>query len=142
MDPKRLVIGSVVGMIMLNLMGFLLWEVTLGDYMRSHSAGFVGLEREMPIVWALLLGTLLWGALLTMILDWTGSASTAAGARTAAMAGVLLVGGIDFIYFAFYDGMDLVGVVADVCLSALQFAVTGALIALAVAKLGGSPAAG
>jgi len=140
MDPKRLIIGSVVGTIVLNVTGFLVWGMLLADFFAAHQTT-PGLEREVPIWWAVVVGGLLWSALITTILDSTDTKGMLDSFKCAAVVGLMVVGGMDLlVLYGIFDFSDLVGLVADIGLSALQFGLAGVAIA-AVGGMGGDAAA-
>jgi hypothetical protein len=134
MDPKRIGIGALIGTVVFNVTGFLVWGMLLLDFFTAHAGSAVGLEKDPPTWWAVVLGGLLFGALLTMILDWSGSSSLGDAAMTSAIVGLLFVGGMDFLYFGLFNIFDLAGTVADTVLSALQWALTGVAIAAATGR--------
>jgi hypothetical protein len=88
----------------------------------------------MPIWWAVVASGLLFGAMLTMILDWSGSSSLGEAAKTSAIVGLLFVGGIDLLQYGLFNIFDLVAALADTVLSPIQWALTGVAIAAATGK--------
>lgn len=137
MDPKRLVTGGVVGGVVMFAIGYLFWTVLFAGFFDAHAGSAVGAARDAPIWWAAVLGTVLLATLLTLALDWSGASSIADGFKTGAIVGLLVWGGVDLIFYGYFNLNDLVGALADPALEVIRFGVTGALLTAMFAR-GGS----
>jgi hypothetical protein len=137
MNNKRLAIGAVVGTIVLYLLGMLFWEVLFADFFEANSGSASGVEREMPILWALIVGTLLYAVLLTLTLESAGaSKSLAGGLKTGVVVGALLWGTADFTLYGLTNLSTLTGTIADTVLEGIRGGVAGAVIAIVLGKVG------
>lgn len=137
MDIKRLGIGSIVGTIVLNLLGMLIWGNLFTEFFDANSGSASGLDREAPIIWAVLLGTLFYAALLTLALEARGaSTSMIDGLKVGVVVGALLWGTADFIFFGFTNVSTLTGSIADILLEGVRGGIAGGVIAFVLSKVG------
>ena len=90
MDAKKWLTGTVVGGIVLWLLGMLIWQVLFSDFFTANAGGATDLVREAPIYWAGIVGTLAISALVTTALGWDGSLSLSGGFKVGATVGFLL----------------------------------------------------
>jgi glycerol uptake facilitator-like aquaporin len=136
MNVKRLAIGSIVGAIILYVLGILFWEYLFADFFQANGGGAVGVTRPEMIMWALIVGTLLYGVLLTLTLEWRGSKSVVGGLITGAIVGALLWGTGDFTHYAINTMNNLAATIADTALEGVRGGVTGAIVAFVLSKVG------
>ena len=136
MNVKRLAIGSVVGAIILYLLGMLFWIYLFADFFNANGGGAVGVNRPEMITWSLILATLLYGALITLALDWRGSKSVVGGLITGAIVGALLWGTSDFTHYAINTMNNLAATIADTALEGVRGGITGAIVAFVLSKVG------
>lgn len=137
MNIKRLSIGSVVGAVTLYLLGMLIWQVLFADFFEANSGSAVGVDRDTPIVWAIIVGTLCYAVLLTLSLESSGaSKSLVDGLKVGAVMGALLWGTADFILFGFTNLSTLTGAVADTLLEGVRGGIAGGVIAVVLGKVG------
>ena len=136
MNVKRLAIGSIVGAIILYLLGQLFWVYLFADFFNANGGGAVGVTRPEMIMWSLILGTLLYGALVTLALEWRGSKSVVGGLITGAIVGALLWGTSDFTHYAINTMNNLSATIADTVLEGVRGGITGAIVAFVLSKVG------
>ena len=141
MDIKRISIGTLVGLIVLYALGFVFWEMLFADFFAANSGTATGVDREAPILWALILGTLLYAELITLGLESRGATSLADGAMVGAVVGFLVWGTADLIIFSLTNLGTLTSTIADIVLEAVRGGIAGAVIALVLSKLGSGQAA-
>ena len=141
MDPKRLVTGTVVGGIVMTAIGYLFWTVLFASFFEAHAGSATGVNRDAPVWWAIIVGTCLLAALLTIALDWSGASSPVDAFKTGAIVGLCLWGGVDLIFYGSFNWSDLVGTFADPALEVIRFGVTGVVINMVGAAMGGGSAA-
>ena len=137
MNIKRLSIGSAVGAIALFLLGMLIWQVLFVDFFDANSGSATGVDREAPIMWAVVLGTLFYAVLLTLALESrAASKSLVDGLVVGMVVGALLWGTADFVLYGFTNLNTLTGAVADTVLEGIRGGIGGAIIAAVLGKLG------
>ena len=100
MDIKRISIGTLVGLVVLYALGYLFWGMLFVDFFAANEGSATGVERESPILWAMILGTLMYAELVTLALESRGgNLSLVDGAKVGAVVGLLLWGTADFVLF-------------------------------------------
>ena len=142
LDIKRLGIGTLVGLVVLYALGWLFWVMLFTDFFAANRGSATGVYREAPVLWALILGTLLYAKLVTMtLLSRGGNLSLIDGAKAGAVVGLLLWGTADFVLFGLTNLNTLTGTIADTLLEAVRGGVAGAIIALVLSKVGSGQSA-
>ena len=137
MNIKRLGIGSVVGAITLYLLGMLIWQILFADFFEANSGSAVGVDREAPIVWAVIVGTLFYAVLLTLSLESSNvSKSLVGGLKVGVVMGALLWGTADFVLYGLTNLSTLTGAVADTLLEGIRGGIAGGVIAAVLSKVG------
>ena len=137
MNIKRLGIGSVVGAITLYLLGQLIFIILFADFFEANSGSAVGVDREAPIVWALMIGTLFYAVLLTLSLESSSaSKSLVEGLKVGAIMGALLWGTADFVLYGLTNLNTLTGTIADTVLEGIRGGIAGGVIAAVLNKVG------
>jgi len=135
MDTKRFLIGTIVGGIVLFVMGYVLFELLLGSVMDSNMVDIPGLHREVPVYWALVLSCFVYAALICYAMGRRGATGLAAGAKVGAVVGLLLWLTADLMTFAFMNSMTQSMLVIDPLLGLVHAAIAGAVIGLVDGKL-------
>jgi hypothetical protein len=136
MNIKRLVIGTVVGTIVLYLLGMLIWQMLFADFFDAQSGSAMGVDREAPVIWAIVLGSACYALLVSLGLEASGKKSIGGGLLVGAIVGGLLWGTADFVLYGITNLSTLTGAVADAVLEAVRGAITGAVVALVLDKVG------
>jgi hypothetical protein len=137
MNIKRLGIGSVVGAITLYLLGQLIWVNLFADFFAANSGSAVGVARDTPIVWAIMIGSLFYAVLLTLALESRStSKSIVGGLITGAVVGALLWGTPDFIQYGASNLDNLMATIADVLLEGVRGGIAGGVVAAVLNKVG------
>ena len=133
MTAKRLAIGTIVGAAGLSATGYFLFWIALGDFyayaLRSASA--TGVPRESPLAWAVALGALSYGALLTLAIgNRPGSTAIGAGVKVGAVVGFLVWFTADFMLYGVSNVLNLTATLIDPLLEVVPSAVAGGAIAV------------
>lgn len=136
MNIKRLVVGSIVGTIVLYLLGMVFWEMLFADFFEANSGSAVGVDREAPILWAVVVGTLCYAVLVTLGLESRSSKSIVDGVVVGAVVGGLIWGTADLILYGFTNLSNLTGAISDAVLEAVRGGISGGVIALVLGKVG------
>ena len=134
MTTQRCVLGTVVGGIILFVLGYLIYGVAFAEFFRANAGTATGVEREAPNFVALAVGQLLWGGLLALVLGWTRVSTIGAAVKTGAMVGLLMFLGIDLTLYATTNVSTLNAALVDAILGMILFAITAAAIAPVLGK--------
>ncbi len=130
MSSKKFLIGGLAGGVVFFLLGWLLYGMLLMDFMMEHSnssSGAFRAETEM-IWWAMVVGNLALGFLLSYVLNKANVAGAMAGATTGAIVMLLMSTAIDCIMYAQLNLWDTTGMVVDILVSTVMGAIVGAVI--------------
>lgn len=136
MNTKQFVVGIVVATVILFALGYVIWSMLFADFFAANGGGAIGVDRPEQIVWAVVVGTLAYGLLLTLGLKSRSRPdSIAEGVKVGAIVGLLVWGTADFILFGVTDMSNLTATVADTLLEGVRGAISGAGVAVAVGML-------
>jgi hypothetical protein len=135
MDVKRLLTGSVVGGVVITIVGFPLFTIVFGGFFEAQ---MIVAARQPPIYWAAIASSLVYGALITLVIGWAGARTAVEGLKLGALVGALVWLGADLILYGIYEYATLTGALADAILSAVPFGAAGAAVS-AVTTKGGKP---
>jgi uncharacterized membrane protein len=131
MDTKKFLIGTLVGGVAFFFLGYLMYGVALSSFFAAHAGASNGDMKTMEQIvwWALILGNVASGALLTYIFLKLGNISTfGSGASTAAAIGFFMALSMDLIRFATSNSLDLTASLADVAVETFMGAIAGGII--------------
>jgi hypothetical protein len=131
---QRLVLGTLVGGVVLTLLGYLVYGVVFADFFAANAGSATGVPREPFNFVALVAGQLAWGAVLTLILTWGSVASVGQAVKVAAVTGLLFMLGIDLTMYGTTNVQNLTATFADAILASVLFAVAGGAIAAVAAR--------
>jgi hypothetical protein len=63
-DTKRFLAGTVVGGIVLYVVGYLIFTIAFGGFYAANAGTATGVDRPSELVWAVLLGSFAYAALI------------------------------------------------------------------------------
>ena len=133
MDMKRIVIGTIVGSIVLYIVGYAIFSVAVADFYAAN-AGIPGVFKDPNLQWALAIGNLPMAALITLCIS-TRAQTIGAGLATGALIGFLVWFHADFSLYGFTNLFNLTITIIDPLLSAIPSACAGAVIAAVLARM-------
>jgi hypothetical protein len=137
MNMKRLSIGSLTGLVVMYILGVVFWEMLFADFFAGNSGSATGVPRDAPILWSVVLGTLLYAEMVTLAIEGrAGTVSIGDGLKVGAVVGLLLWGTVDFVFYGYFNLNTLTGVIADIVLEGVRGGIAGAVIAGVLAKVG------
>jgi hypothetical protein len=139
MNSKGSVAAVLVGAIVVYAVGWALFDTIFASFYAANAGSATGVTREPRILWAALVGSLAYAALITYAMKrGAGAVSLAGGAQIGAIVGFLLWATVDF---SFYGGMNLNNLTTTVVDPMLEFVrggISGAVIALVLGKMSAS----
>ena len=131
MNTKKFFIGTLVGGIVFFFLGYLIYGMVLSGFFTRHSAAAPGSMKQMSdiIWWALILGNLASGALLSYIFLKLGNISSfGSGASTGAAIGLFVALSMDLIRYAVENSFDMTAMIVDVLVGVVMYAIAGGVI--------------
>jgi hypothetical protein len=138
MTAKQLATGTMVGAASLSATGYLMFWMALGNFYAYalNSGSATGVPRESPLVWAVALGALSYGALLTLATgNRLGSPTVGAGVKVGAVVGFLVWFTADFMLYGISNVLNLTSTLIDPLLEVVPSAVAGGAIAVVLRNL-------
>ncbi len=132
MGDNKIIFAGLAGAVTLFLLGWLIYGMLLMDFMAANAGSATGVmktDEEMSLLW-IFIGNLASGFLLAVIFGKYGNIKTAmGGAMAGALIGLLMAIGFDSIMYGTTHIMNMTGMGVDVVVTAVMFAITGAVVA-------------
>ena len=130
MNTNKFIVGGIIGGIAFFLLGWLVWGMLLKDFMAANvgSAGNVMKADADVTWWALIVGNIFSGLLVSYVLGKAGAKGAGAGAGIGAVLGLLLAGGFDFVMLGVSNLMTTKGALVDIAANIVVTAVVGAIV--------------
>ena len=140
MDAKRFGVATIVGAIVLAVVGYLIFNVMVAGFYAANVGSATGVDRASQIQWAMAVGNLAYAALIAYVLE-RGAVpvSIGEGAKVGAIVGFLIWLCVDFILYGATNMGNLTRTMVDPCLEIIHGGVGGAVMA-AVAYRATAPA--
>ena len=136
MNAKQLTVGIIVGTLVSMIVGYVIWNVLAADFFASNMGSATGVMRDTQLLWAVLIGTASYTALIALALGaQSGELTIAGGLKVGAIVGFLVWFSVDFILFGVMNVDTLTSAIVDPILEAIRGGITGAAIAAVAAKL-------
>jgi hypothetical protein len=132
MRPKAFLMSTGVGGLTVFLTGIVMFALPPFQrlYTYAMTAGAAtGVPREVPILWAILVGALAYGALVTLAMG-NRTHSIVGGLKTGATVGILLWATADFMLYGISHVGNLTSALLDPIVELVPGAIAGALIAV------------
>lgn len=129
MDTRRFLTGTIVGGVVLFVVGYLLFNVLLAGFYAANAGGATGVMRPSIIYWATVVGALGYGALITWVMMRGGGWTAADGFKAGAMVGFLMWLSVDFTFYGFADINNLLVTIFDPIVELVHGGIGGLAIA-------------
>ncbi|MBX7202553.1 MAG: hypothetical protein IT240_10750 [Bacteroidia bacterium] len=129
--------GGLSGGITLFLLGWIVFGMLLPhDTMATFYDMSLSRPDEEMLMWALFLSNLMYGSLLSVVLDWAGSTTWLDGMKRGAVIGLLMTAAYDLNFYAMTT-MFLVptGIFVDMLIFSFLMACSGGVIGFVYGKL-------
>jgi hypothetical protein len=136
MDTKRLATGTLAGGVTLFVLGYLIFDVAVAGFYAANAGSATGVNRDAQLVWAIVLGSLAYAALITYVMANSREPMTmGAGVTTGAIVAFLLWFTVDFTLYGYWNVANLTRTIVDPLLEAVRGGVAGAAIAAVLGKV-------
>jgi len=127
MDTTKFILASLIGGVVLFILGGLFYAVLFMDYFNSVAAP--GLYKIEPTMWAIFVGELLSGSLLALIFSkWAAIKTFVTGLKSGSLIGIILGLGMGFTFYGAANMYDLPSMLFDAILGAIRFGIAGGVI--------------
>lgn len=131
MNTNKFLVGGIIGGIANFLLGWVVWGMLLMNFMKEHTTE-VGKSVMRPddqmVWWALIAANLLFGFLLSYILNKAGVMSAGAGASTGAVLGLLFGATVDCFNYAFMNLSDTTSIGVNLVANLVVTGIVGGII--------------
>ncbi len=131
MTIKSRILATVVGFVVLFLLGWLLYGALLMDFYASNAGSATGVNRgeDEMVWWALIAGNFLQAYLLVYIFGtWAGIKTFMGGLKGGATIGLILGFGMNLTIYGTSNMMNLTATLVDPFVFAIMMAITGGAI--------------
>lgn len=131
MNTNKFLIGGIIGGIANFLLGWLVWGTLLMDFMNEHTSevGKAAMRGEDNMIWwALIAGSLLWGLVLSYVLNKSGVNSAASGAITGAVLSLLVSASYNCFLYAQLNMSDTTSIAVDIAANTVVGGIIGGII--------------
>jgi len=136
MDIKKLLVGTLVGAVVIYGVGYVIWDLLVGDFYDANMGSATGVNRDPQLLWAVIIGTVGYAVFITLaIVTRAGSFSIADGLKVGATVGFLMWLTVDFFFLGIQNVSTPIIAVIDPLLEAVHAGIAGAAIAAVLAKL-------
>lgn len=136
MNAKKFILGTLAGAVSFFFLGFLFYVILFESFFQANAGTATGVQREMPILWALIAGELAYGALYTLIfLRWANISTFLTGAKAGALLGLLIALGYRFINYSTTNIFNINVLFGDAMISCISGAITGGIIAWVLGRI-------
>ena len=130
MKTNKILLGGITGGVTFLLLGWLVYGILLMDYMTANYNQCAMRPMEEMIWWAMILSNLAYGFLLSIVFSWSNTTGMMAGAKVAAIIGLLFAVSIDSGFYAMSSMFsNLTAVFVDIIAYTVMTAIGGAIVA-------------
>jgi len=134
-DTKRFLAGTIVGGIVIYAVGYLIFTVAFASFYAANAGTATGVDRPAELMWAVVLGSLGYAALICYAMGARNASGLGGGARIGAVVGFLMWFAVDFILYGVQNVSNLTRTIIDPLLEIIHGGIGGAVIGLVVAKM-------
>ena len=140
MATKQFTMATLAGGVTVFVMGFLLYDLALGDFFAANAGTATGVAKAAIDMVPLAIGQVFLAALLVMVMGWRGDSSAGDGLKTGAIVGLLFSLGVNLTWYGVFNISNLTATLVDPIVFMIQLGVGGAVIG-AVLGMGTTAAA-
>ena len=137
MDAKRLLTGTVVGGIVMFILGYLIFQTLFAGFYEANAGTATGVARDARLLLPWILGTLSLAALVTLAIGWSGASSVTEGFKIGATVGFLIWLGIDLLFYSRTHLQTLTISLVDPVLEIVRTGLGGVAIAAILGRTSG-----
>ena len=131
MTTKNRLLATLVGFIVLFLLGWLIYGMLLMDFYGNNSGSASGVMRadDEMIWWALILGNLFQAYLLVYIFgNWANITTFTDGLKAGAIIGLIMGLAFNFTMYGTSNIMNMTSALVDPFVSAVMMSITGGVV--------------
>ena len=137
MTTKNRILATLVGFIVLFLLGWLIYGMLLMDFYGNNAGSASGVMRaeDEMIWWALILGNLFQAYLLVYIFgNWANITTFSDGLKAGAIIGLLMGLAFNFTMYGTSNIMNMTSALVDPFVAAVMMGITGGVIGVMLGR--------
>ncbi|HVZ97387.1 MAG TPA: hypothetical protein VG847_10960 [Chitinophagaceae bacterium] len=129
MNAKKFLIGGIAGGVVYFLLGYLFYGNLFSDFFSKNGGTATGVSRAMDqfVWWALILGNIIAGCVLSYVFIKANVTTVGSGLITGLILGFLISASYDLTMYATSNIMNHKAVLADIAVFAIMSAIAGAV---------------
>lgn len=135
MDSKRFLAGTIVGGIVLYVVGYLIFSVAFASFYAANAGTATGVDRTAELTWAVVLGSLGYAALICYAMGPRPVSGLGGGLKVGAIVGFLMWFAVDFTLYGILNVSNLTRTIVDPFLELIHGGIGGAVIGLVIGKM-------
>lgn len=136
MNTKQWVVGIVGGGVVVFVLGYIIFEMLLGNFYAANGGSATGVARDPQIIWAIAVGAFAYAALIIYSLkSQAASLNVVSGMKVGAVVGLLLWLCADFTLYGVTNMNNLTVTIADPLVELVHGGITGAVLGALLPKL-------
>lgn len=130
MNTKKIFIGGIAGGVVYFLLGWLFYGKLLTDFFAKNAGSATGVDKPMDqfVWWALILGNIVTGFILSYVFVKANIKTVGGGIGTGLVLGLLIAASWDLTMYATSNLMNSTAMLADIAVSAVISAIAGAVV--------------
>lgn len=135
MDTKQFLAGTIVGGIVLYILGYLIFSLGAADFYAANAGSATGVVRSGEVMWAVVLGNFGYAALICYAMGARPAGGIGRAAMIGAVVGFLMWFSVDFILYGVQNVANLTRTIVDPLLEIVHGGIGGAAIGLVAGRM-------
>ncbi|MBK9240038.1 MAG: hypothetical protein IPL75_07175 [Acidobacteria bacterium] len=129
MQSQKFVVTSVLAAVLLFTIGGLVYGSVLANFFAANMGSATGITKEPADFWAIVVGELAGGTLLTLVIaGWARVGTAAGGAKVGAVMALMMTINFDFVLYGTSNVANLTAACVDVLVNTVRYAIVGAFV--------------
>ena len=136
MNTKQWVAGTIAGGVVLMVLGYIIFDMLLGDFYAANAGSATGVTRDPQILWAVAIGALAYAGLILFALSrQAGPVSVFGAMKVGAVVGCLIWLTADFTLYGITNMSNLNVAIVDPLAELVRGGITGAALGALLPRL-------
>ena len=135
---KNVILAILAGGIAFFVVGGIVYEVILGGFYEANLGSATGVNRDVPVFWALALSQFALAALVAYVFHYADVTTAGNGLKVGALFGLLLGIAISFNLYSVTNWSNAIVAFAEPVVSAVRVALVGSLMGWILSRRRGS----
>ncbi|MFQ5530243.1 MAG: hypothetical protein ACE5FP_07815 [Gemmatimonadota bacterium] len=135
MKMKRMLIGTIAGGVAFFILGGLIYGVLLAGFYEANLGSAIGVVRDVPVWWALIVSQLGMGAVLTYVFLHADVATGSDGLKIGAVFGLLFGIAIAFDLYSVTNWSNMTVAFVEPVVTTVRIALAGTVIGWTLGRM-------